>query len=807
MKHSKKFFLSILISFIFLSPLTAKETQVAKDVKKALKSYVGFEELKKRGFKLKDIDSAQSLEDVYNTLLPYMIVDGVSLDNALGFYDKKTYQTFNFIQHYNAHFTKDYGTKEQLLKKGYKENEILPYFSKGKNVYRGAKFSWDKGREYPNINQWLIPNLPPVVSEKFIYFWPNNNFSDEFYPDYWEVASKKDFIIFDFRLINCNDYAISFFFNYLDDIEYKGQVIMIVDPSAMSGESVLQYRMERWIKGVGRVPRTFKYTVIGQNTLGYGNFTGQWDRFENDRIIVWGIRKQSVTQKSVDEGVGIMPDIWAENSDDIFKTIEYRTGIKKFKSYVQVFQTFFDNLETQEKYHLITFRLTKPFHEVKDDKKLLQYFERMVNLQTKWYKFYVENYEKRFAIRKTLFSPFEKNSENLSPDEYLNRMDEIVEKSILQSKKEFGELKYNDYLTALTKNIKFKPDVKEPNRQLESCFIIYNKYDVLVKEGFDIHKMDYMTKPEEILEYLQSYFLSPEGYPRDLHTDFTVKTKNGQRYGIKQTSRYIVFNNEYGSKEELKRKGYVENKTMFYYPYHDGKFWKNEKNWRTGKMIMAMPNNSYMETEYKNLYYTTDKSVYFKFCHFPHPLLNGPELEDEELDKMIERLSNEKGKENLIFDISKNVGGDGYTSKKIAEAVKKSGIKNIYIIIDKGAFSCGDHFPLGAKDYYFPQCNVTLVGYPTKGGTGSGDGETYVIQFPDFELTAEIATSLQNSETEHEGWGATPDIYADNLTEVLGIIKTLTGDNDIKPFETPERAKYNKDKIRWKKDDIIFEIK
>ena len=90
MKHSKKFFLSILISFIFLSPLTAKETQVAKDVKKALKSYAALDELKKRGFNLKDIDQAQSLEDVYNTLLPYMIVDGVSLDNALGLNDKKT---------------------------------------------------------------------------------------------------------------------------------------------------------------------------------------------------------------------------------------------------------------------------------------------------------------------------------------------------------------------------------------------------------------------------------------------------------------------------------------------------------------------------------------------------------------------------------------------------------------------------------------------------------------------------------------------------------------------------------------------
>ena len=807
MRRGKSALFILFLSFILITKLSAKETQLAKDVKKALKSYAGMSELKKRGFNLKSIDSAETIEDVYNSLLPYMIQDEVSLDNALAFNDKQTYQTFNFIQHYNAHFTKDYGSKEQLLKKGYKENEILPYFSKGKNVYRGAKFSWDKEPEYPNVSPWLIPNLPPVVSEKFIYFWPNNNYSDEFYPDYREVASKKDFIIIDFRLINCNDYAISLFFDYLDDIKYKGQVIMIIDPSAMSGESLLEYRMERWINGVGMVPRTFKYTTIGQNTLGYGNFSGQWDRFENDRMIIWGIRKQIKTQKSFDEGVGIMPDIWAENSDDIYKTIEYLTGVKQIKSHVQPLPTFFDNLEIQMKYGFIKFRLTQPFHEIKDDKKLFQCFEKMVDFQSKWYKFNLENYEKRFAIRKTLFTSFEQNSDNYTVDEYLSRLDEVVEKSILQSKKEFGELKYDEYLNALTKNVNFNSDVKEPNRKLESCFFIYNKYDVLIKEGFDIHKMDYMTKPEEILEYLQSYFLSPEGYPRDLHTDFTVKQKNGQNYGIKQTSRYIVFNDEYGSKDQLKRKGYVEDKTMFYYPYHDGKFWKNEKDWRAGKMIMAMPDNSYKESEYQNIYYTTNKTVYFKFKHFPHPLLNGPELEDEELDRMIEQLSNEKGKENLIFDISKNVGGDGFTSNKIAAAVKKTGIKNIYIVIDKGAFSCADHFPLCAKNHYFPQCNVTLVGYPTKGGTGSGDGETYIIQFPDFELTAEIATSLQISETEHEGWGATPDIYADNLTDALGVIKTLTGDNDIKPFETEERKKYNKGKKRWLENDIIFEIK
>ena len=159
-----------------------------------------------------------------------------------------------------------------------------------------------------------------------------------------------------------------------------------------------------------------------------------------------------------------------------------------------------------------------------------------------------------------------------------------------------------------------------------------------------------------------------------------------------------------------------------------------------------------------------------------------------------------------FFDISKNTGGDGFTSQKISEAVQKSGIKNVYIIIDKGAFSCGDHFPLCAKDFYFTQQNVTLIGYPTMGGTGSGDAETYIINFPDFQIEADIATSFQNSETEHEGWGATPDVYADTLEDALGAVKTLTGDNEILPFESEQRKQRNKNQKRWLINDTIYEI-
>ena len=85
--------------------------------------------------------------------------------------------------------------------------------------------------------------------------------------------------------------------------------------------------------------------------------------------------------------------------------------------------------------------------------------------------------------------------------------------------------------------------------------------------------------------------------------------------------------------------------------------------------------------------------------------------------------------------------------------------------------------------------------------------ENYIVNFPDFQIDADIATLYVQSETEHEGWGATPDVYADDMTDVLGAIRTLTGDDEIKPFENEERKQYNKGKKRWREDDIIFEIK
>lgn len=796
----KLIFLFTLFSFIAL-PLCAKETRVAKNVKKALKSYAGLSELKKRGFNLKLLDSAEDIEAVYNIMLPYMVLDGVPLDNAIEFQDKQTYQTYNFQQHYSVHFTDDYGTKEELLKKGYKEDEIFAYFSKGQDVFRGGRFEWEKAKDFPEFTQSMMPQFPPVSGEQFIYFWPAF-WTEKFYPDYWEQASQKEYIILDLRLDPSGEYQIAQFFDFLDKVNYQGQLIIIMDSSSPKGEYLLGYRMTTWRNGQEQ-PRTFKTVTIGENTKGLQNFSGEWKSCETDNFAIWGIRRAKNQWKKYDEGVGAMPDIWAENAQDIFRTVEVITGINDFSKSVEIYQAYIDKVMMVRKEKLFSFSFPQGFYEIKDEKEFKEELVKFLNIQNIWHDFCTENKDKSSLIRASDLYNFQQNSKLLPLDQYFTQFKHVLDEAILNNQKRFGSVNNEDFIEAVASKLTFADDVKEPNRRLEKLFLIFNKYEMLTQYGFDVHKMDYMTTPEEIINYLQPYFLSQDGYPLDLHSSLSITTNKGKNYSIKQTTRYIVFTNEYGTKSQLERKGYVENKTMFYYPYHDGKFWSKEKNWRVGKQIMAMPDyQNYRQSDDSQLYYTTAKSVYMKFRNFPEN-----EGENIELDEMIKKLANETGKENAVFDISHNTGGFGRPAREIGEAVKKAGIKNVYLITDKWAFSQGDHFALNAKNSYFPDRNVTLVGYPTRGGTGSGDMETYLIDFPDFQVTFSVATDGHQSETKYEGWGATPDVYADNFDDALGAIRALTGDNEIKPFETEERRQFNKGKTRWLEDDIIFEVK
>ena len=391
----------IIFTFLlFTGTLFAKETPLAKDAKQALKSYAGLPELKKRGFKLSSLDSVQTGEDIYNTLLPYMIKDGVPLDNALSFYDKQARKTYNFKQHYTVHFADEYGTKAELINKGFKENEIFPYFSKGKDVYRAGTFSWEPAKNFPQSDSSVMTSLPPVKENNFIYFFPIV-YTQSFYKDFWEESSTKDYIILDLRLsFSGNNNLVSSFFDYLEQRNYQGQIFIVIDSSSEFGEDILSYCLHVWRNGKEEA-RNLHITSIGDNTIGYSNFTGEWKRVETERIIIYGVRTKINLYKKYDEGVGQMPHIWAENAEDISKTIEVLTGIKGFSDKIKIYNDYYENIINQKDYYfLYPFRWPKAFSTEKNDKVFFEYFSQFVELQTKWNNFFIDVFKNLRTVTK-----------------------------------------------------------------------------------------------------------------------------------------------------------------------------------------------------------------------------------------------------------------------------------------------------------------------------------------------------------------------------------------------------------------------
>ena len=514
MRKFKNQILFLFAFFVCIYSVNAKETQTSKDVKTALKSYAALPELKKRGFNFESIQSANTMHTVYKALLPYMIQDGISLDNAIELYDKSNGHRFNFKQHYSVHFTDDYGTREDLINKGYHENEILPYFSKGKDIYRGGKFFWEKLKEYPEINQSVMPRVPPITGDNFIYFW-SMYYTEEFYPEYWEKASSKTNIIIDLRLNNGGDYPISCFFDFLDEIDYKGQVIIIIDASSYTGEFLLNNRMSKWQNGK-EVPRKFRYTTIGENTLGFANYSGSWERAESERNIIWGIRTQINQWKKYEEGVGIMPDIWAENSEDIYKTVEILTDIKNFSKSITVYQNFINNWMMDYEKYSFAFPYLEKLYQLKDDNAFIENLSKYEEIKKRWYNFCLENKDKCPSIRGELITQYNSrllNAEKTLPlEQYLAQLDKVVDDSILNARTYLGDFRKDKYV----------PDYKLSEKEIEK---LYKELGISMVEipGKDIQIMT--------TEVTQKLFERIMGYnPSTEKVSYRKETDNGREY-------------------------------------------------------------------------------------------------------------------------------------------------------------------------------------------------------------------------------------------------------------------------------------
>ena len=125
-----------------------------------------------------------------------------------------------------------------------------------------------------------------------------------------------------------------------------------------------------------------------------------------------------------------------------------------------------------------------------------------------------------------------------------------------------------------------RDDIDEDVKKIEQALVDYVLYPELVERGFDVHQLDNMKIDGEMFEYIESFFrpnIEKGWLPLDNHHVFRIIDENGKWFTGSSYHKRVLFSNEYGTKDELLKKGYVENETMFYYPSN------GEKDWRIGK--------------------------------------------------------------------------------------------------------------------------------------------------------------------------------------------------------------------------------
>lgn len=324
---SKKIVLIVLSIFLFTASLFT--SSISEDAKKAIKQYVGYKELQNRGFNLNMLDKIQNAEDLYNVLLPYMVVDGKPLDNLLSF------NGYNFIRHKTIKFENVYGTIQELLNKGYAPEQLFNYPSKGKDIYRVGNFIWEKPQ--PVSYPWMNINFynRPFIGKKLIYFFIGN-LSQNFFSPYLKEMQKKDFIILDLRVFNSGwEDQLYKLGESLCLSNYKGKVIFIIDKTTHENSIKNQFKDTYSINGTNK-KINFEWITVGENTSGLQNYimNPHWN-YKTGDLMFNPLPVQEYQWKTCEEGEGIMPDIWAAGEEDINKTIELLTGENNFAELIK----------------------------------------------------------------------------------------------------------------------------------------------------------------------------------------------------------------------------------------------------------------------------------------------------------------------------------------------------------------------------------------------------------------------------------------------------------------------------------------
>jgi hypothetical protein len=329
-----------------------------------------------------------------------------------------------------------------------------------------------------------------------------------------------------------------------------------------------------------------------------------------------------------------------------------------------------------------------------------------------------------------------------------------------------------------------RDDIDEDVKKIEQALVDYVLYPELVERGFDVHQLDNMKIDGEMFEYIESFFRpnDEKGWVAlDNHHNLSIKDENGKWFRSQDYKKWVKFSNEYGTKDELLKKGYVENETMFYYPSN------GEKDWRVGEWTWynwkgwAGP-SSYSKTYQSRMTFAGGNYVYGDgktTCWFGMlETKKSVVIDFNEIQDYINNINLPK-KENLIIDMSINIGGGTYFAEKFATKIKSSKYKKIFIIMNDDA---------SASEYLIELLDddkrVVKIGLNTNGThrvCGEKHENNYFLSIKTDKK--EIGLLLYDTDRfspSKEGIGTIPDIWANNILDVFINLWSLTGDYELK---------------------------
>lgn len=294
----------------------------------------------------------------------------------------------------------------------------------------------------------------------------------------------------------------------------------------------------------------------------------------------------------------------------------------------------------------------------------------------------------------------------------------------------------------------------------------------MVERGFDVHQLDNMKIDGEMFEYIESFFrpnIEKGWLPLDNHHVFRIIDENGKWFTGSSYHKRVLFSNEYGTKDELLKKGYVENETMFYYPSNGEKDWRiGEWTWFNYKGDWASSNSGAklnfdgMKEIYKDLYVLeTKKSYVIRY--------------DAGVDKYInENITSIPKKDYLIIDLLNCNGGSIREARKFAETIKVSKVKKIIVLIDNTS-SAGERIATYLKN----DKRIIYIGEDTNGVVRGVCSK--VVIHEKSKITLKLSARDLPSEIP-EGIGLLPDIWIadNNEIDIMKNIWSITKDYELK---------------------------